>query len=632
MLETVERRVARPWDVGDAERVRRWLSHFEDALDACDGAALEALFIEDAHWRDLVAFTWTITPVNSRNEVVSALLRYQPHVHARSFKIAEGRTPPRQLMRGGVPVIEAIYEFKTDAGRCQGVLRLPATEPERAWIISTSLKELKGFEEPVDDRRPDGADHRIFGGESWGQRRRRERSYDDHEPDVLIVGGGHCGLETAARLRLLGVDALVVERLPKVGDVWRRRYNALALHNGIKLNQLPYMPFPASWPKYLSKDMLGEWLEAYAIAMESNVWTDTSFVRGRYNEEQEVWEAVVRRGDGSERTLRPRHLVFANGILSEPKIPDLPGLKNFRGEVLHSHFFDSGAPWHGKNVIVMGAGTTAHDIAQDLHGHGANVKLVQRGSVTVFSVKSASINHSTHYTEHLPLEDADLIVSCNTFEVLLRGYKLAVQRMLELDKDLLAGLKAKGFKLDLGAEGGGHQMKVRASHGGYYLNVGCSELIIEGQIGLLHYEDIDRFVSEGAQMKDGSLEAADLVLIATGYRRPEDVISEMLGKEIAEKIGPVWGMAEDGEMCNMYKPTPQRGLWFIGGGFAQGRIWSHYLALQVKAHLAGIAPERLPERPRLHALSGGGKEYREGVALTDKRVPFAGAAAGTDGL
>ena len=69
------------------------------------------------------------------------------------------------------------------------------------------------------------------------------------------------------------------------------------------------------------------------------------------------------------------------------------------------------------------------------------------------------------------------------------------------------------------------------------------------------------------------------------------MIRRLLGEEIAEKIGPVWGMDEGGEMCNMYKPTPQKGLWFIGGGFAQSRVWSHYVALQIKAREAGIVED-----------------------------------------
>ena len=421
-------------------------------------------------------------------------------------------------------------------------------------------------------------------------RRAREQAYEDREPAVLIVGGGHNGLCIAAKLRLLGVDALVVERLPRVGDVWRKRYSALALHNRLALNHLPCMPFPASWPQYPTKDMLGEWIESYATAMECNVWSDTEFVSGRYDERLGAWEARVRRNDGAERVFRPRHLVFANGVLGDPRIPTIPGLETFAGEVLHSHFFDSGAPWRGKRVLVLGAGNTAHDIAQDLHGHGANVKMVQRGSVTVFSVKAVNFNHAVHYTEGLPIDDADLIISAGTFPLNLRGFQLNTQRMLEVDKDLLAGLDARGFKTDIGEYGGGHQMKIRVRHGGYYLNVGCSDLIVSGEIGLLQWSDIDRFAECGALMKDGSVEKTDLLLIATGYQSPEEVVEKMLGSEIAAKIGPVWGPGPDGELNNMYKPTAQRGLWFSGGGFAQGRIWSHYIAMQIKAREAGIVP------------------------------------------
>src|SRR5207249_2363188 len=271
---------------------------------------------------------------------------------------------------------------------------------------------------------------------------------------------------------------------------------------------------------------------------------------------------------------------------------------------------------------------SAHDIAQDLHGHGAKVKMIQRGSITVFSVKAASLNHAIYYAEGLSLEDADLIASSNTFPVLLRGYQLGTQRMLQIDKQLLASLHDKGFKLDIGPEGGGHQMHVRKNHGGYYLNVGCSDLIVSGEIGLLHYEDIERFVADGALMKDGRLEKADLVVAATGYQSPSEVIRRLLGEEIAEKIGPVWGMDQGGEMCNMYKPTPQKGLWFIGGGFAQSRVWSHYVALQIKAREAGIVRDTPVERPVLDTLTGPPRPYREPVLPPDDT----GLGAGTDAL
>jgi hypothetical protein len=614
--------------MSEAERVQDWLSEFEDALRAGDRADLEALFVEQSHWRDLFAITWNLTPLNTREVIVSRLLSDQPRAQARGFRIAEGHSPPRRVKRTGMEVIEAIFEFKTGTGRCLGVLRLPASQPGKAWTISTSLRELKGHEEPVGGRRPDSASARIFGGEAFAERRAREQRYDDREPAVLIVGGGHNGLVLSARLRMLGVDTLVVERLPNVGDVWRNRYGALALHNEIVLNHMPYLPFPASWPKYLPKDMIGDWLETYAMALECNVWTSTTFVEGRYDEKRKEWIASVRRADGSERVLRPHHLVFANGIVGEPKIPDVPGLSAFKGEVVHAQGYKSGAQWRGKNALVLGVGNSAHDIAQDLHGHGAKVKLIQRGSICVFSVKAASINHGIYYNENLSLGDADLIASSNTFEVLLRGYQLGTQRMLEIDKKLLADLHAKGFKLDIGPEGGGHQMHVRKNHGGYYLNVGCSDLIVSGEVGLLHYEDFERFVPDGALMKDGRVEKADLLVTATGYQAPSDVIRELLGQETASRLGPVWGLDDGGEMCNMYKPTPQQGLWFIGGGFAQSRVWSHYLALQIKAREVGLVEDTPIEAPKLDTLTGPPRLYREAVPPEDD----AGTGAGTDGL
>jgi hypothetical protein len=575
--------------LSDAEQVKQWLGQFERGLMNADRTALENLFTANAHWRDLFALTWNLTPTNGREAIVQTLLQHQPQAKTRAFCLAKGHSAPQRVKRTGVDVIEAFYQFETESCHCLGVLRLSLTDPGKAWVLSTTLHTLKGHAPAVGSLRPEGTTQRVFGGQAWAKQREAEQRYDDREPTVLVVGGGHNGLALSARLRLLGVDALVVERLPRVGDVWRKRYSALALHNEIQLNHLPHMPFPDSWPKYLPKDMLGDWLESYACAMGCNVWTGTSFVDARYDAASQTWSARVRRDDGSERVLHPRHLVFANGVVGEPRMPDAPGLSEFAGELIHAQGFDSGAPWRGKKVLVLGVGNSAHDIAQDLEAHGAQVTMIQRGAITVFSVKAASMNHAIYYNSGLPLEECDLVATCSTFPLLLRGYQLNTQRMLEMDQDLLAGLKARGFKLDVGDDGGGHQMKVRKQHGGYYLNVGGSDLIVNGQIGLLHYEDIDRFVPAGVRMKDGQVHAADLIVAATGYHSPTDVIRQMLGEEITAKIGPVWGMDAGGEMANMYKPTAQEGLWFTGGGFAQGRVWSHYLALQIKARELGIA-------------------------------------------
>ena len=579
----------RAGSVADSDRVGLWLADFESALNARDREDLASLFADECHWRDLMAFTWNITPHEGIAEIVDRLIEVQPTIQAHDFQVATNRTSPREVKRAGVSVVEAIFEFETALGRAHGVLRLLASQPDKAWVLMTSLDELKGHEEPINGRRPGGeARSRNFGGANWADLRAREQEFNDREPAVLIVGAGQAGLSVAARLRRMGVDSLVVDKLPRVGDVWRTRYHSLALHNQVTLNHMAYMPFPPSWPKYLPKDMIGNWLETYAWAMEINVWTSTSLVEGRYDELAGHWNARVRRADGSERVLHPRHVVFANGVVGAPRKAKAPGLEDYRGEVVHTHGYTEGSKWRGKKALVLGAGTSGHDIAQDLCESGADVKLIQRGSITVASVDAAGINHGLYYNEGLPLEDCDLIAASGTYPLLVRGYKMNVKKMQEIDKDLLAGLEARGMKLDFGEDGTGHQMKLRRRFGGYYLNCGASDLIVSGAIGLLQYEDIDRFVPEGVLMKDGRLEKADLLVTATGYQNQQEVVREILGPEIGDKVGPIWGLDADGELANMFKPTPQEGLWFIGGGFAHARIYSHYIALQIAAREFGL--------------------------------------------
>jgi hypothetical protein len=92
----------------------------------------------------------------------------------------------------------------------------------------------------------------------------------------------------------------------------------------------------------------------------------------------------------------------------------------------------------------------------------------------------------------------------------------------------------------------------------------------------------------GAKLKDGTVKPADLIVLATGFVTQEVMVGKILGDEVAKKVGPVWGIAPDGEMHNMWKRTAQEGLWFVGGGFANCRVNSRHVALQIKAIEEGL--------------------------------------------
>ena len=157
-----------------------------------------------------------------------------------------------------------------------------------------------------------------------------------------------------------------------------------------------------------------------------------------------------------------------------------------------------------------------------------------------------------------------------------------------MDKELLNGLERRGFKLDFGEDGSGWQFKYLTRGGGYYFNVGCSDLIVKGEIGLLQFCDIESFVPEGARMRSSETLAADLIVLATGYKGQEHLVRKLFGDVVADRVGPIWGFGDGQELRNMFTRTAQPGLWFIAGSFAQCRIYSKYLALQIKAWELGL--------------------------------------------
>ena len=169
------------------------------------------------------------------------------------------------------------------------------------------------------------------------------------------------------------------------------------------------------------------------------------------------------------------------------------------------------------------------------------------------------------YSEGIPFDDCDLLATSMPYPVLRRSYQLSTAKSRLVDKELLEKLAARGFRLWFGEDETGFQMMYLRYGGGYYFNVGCSELIVSGAIKLLQFSDIEKFVAGGAKLRDGSVQPAELLVLATGYKNQQDTVRLYLGDAIADTIGPVWGFDEGGELRNMWRRTAQAGLWFTAG-------------------------------------------------------------------
>jgi len=569
-----------------------WLAEFERALEHPGSSTLQPLFHPESYWRDALALSWNLQTLDGIDAILNELPALAARTAPRHFKIDPERGPPRRVRRAGTETIEAIFKFETSQGRGHGIIRLiPDTDDGnrlKAWTLFTALEELKGFEETIGSARPRGQSYsRDFRGPNWLDQRKTSVAYAGRDPTVLVVGGGQAGLSIAARCKQLSIDTLIVDREGRVGDNWRRRYHALTLHNQVQVNHLPYMPFPPNWPLYIPKDKLANWFETYVEAMELNFWTGTCLESGAYNEAEGRWSVVLRRGDGSARTMHPRHVVMATGVSGLANWPDIPTLNDFAGTLLHSSQYNDGEDWKGKNAIVIGTGNSGHDIAQDLYSSGAHVTLVQRSPTLITNIEPSAQLAYAIYNEGT-LEDNDLIAASMPLRLAKKTHRIITEQSRQFDKELLDGLEAVGFKLDYGEDDTGWQFKYLTRGGGYYFNVGCSDLVARREIALRQFSDIETFVPEGARMKNNELLSADLIVLATGYKLQEVQVAKLFGEEVAARVGPIWGFGDGQELRNMYMRTGQDGLWFIAGSLAQCRINSKFLSLQIKAIEEGL--------------------------------------------
>src|SRR4030081_840882 len=436
-----------------------WLAQFESALAKPGDSLLKTLFHPDSYWRDVLALSWNLQTINGAEAILRELKARAISAALSGFRIDPDRAAPRRVARAGTNTIEAIFKFETSQGRGSGILRLIPDAGDgnrlKAWTLLTALDELKGFGEQQGKSRPRGQSYsRDFRGPNWLDLRKAAAEYADRDPDVLVVGGGQAGLSIAARLKQLQIDTLIVDREARIGDNWGNRYPALTLHNQVQVNPLPYMPFPPNWPVYIPKDKLANWFEAYVESMELNYWTGIEFEGGSYDEQEGRWTVVLRRADGSKRTMHPRHVVLATGVSGIPSVPDIPSLKNFAGTILHSSQYNDGEEWQGKKALVIGTGNSGHDIAQDLHSSGAHVTLVQRSPTLITSIEPSGQLVYAPYNEGT-LDDNDLIATSMPLPLARKSHAMTAERSKELDQELLDGLARAGFKLDFGGDKNG---------------------------------------------------------------------------------------------------------------------------------------------------------------------------------
>lgn len=581
-----------------SQTITHVLESLESALKRGDTAAAVALFQPECYWRDLVAFTWNIKTMEGRDQIGAMLDAQLDAIKPTRLRIAENETPTE-----ADGMAQAWITFETQVARGSGFIRV---KDGLIWTLLTTMAELKGHEEPKGQRRPMGAEHGARTDRvTWKERREAEaRTLGRAEqPYCLIVGGGQGGIGLGARLRQLGVPTIIVDKNPRPGDQWRNRYKSLCLHDPVWYDHMPYLPFPDNWPVFTPKDKIGDWLEMYTKVMELNYWGSTTCKSARYDEAAAEWVVEVEHG-GETLTLRPKQLVLATGMSGKPNIPSFKGMDVFKGEQHHSSKHPGPDAYKGKKVVVIGANNSSHDICAALWEAGVDVTMVQRSSTHI--VKSDSLMElalGDLYSERavasgMTTSKADLTFASIPYKILHTFQKPVFDAIRQRDAAFYDRLEKSGFMLDFGDDDSGLFMKYLRRGSGYYIDVGAADLVADGKIKLKSGVDVVELKEHSVVLSDGTELEADLVVYATGYGSMNGWAADLISREVADKVGKVWGLGSnttkdpgpwEGEQRNMWKPTQQTALWFHGGNLHQSRHYSQYLSLQLKARMEGIA-------------------------------------------
>jgi putative flavoprotein involved in K+ transport len=583
-------------DTTPQARAQTLLDRLGSALAAGDPQVAANLFASESYWRDLVAFTWNIKTVEGREEIADMLRATLAHAKPRHFAL-----DATQAVSDAGGVLEAWFTFETETGRGYGHLR---ANDQGVWTLLTTLVELKGHEERQGFTRPMGALHGVHRhSKSWKERREEEIAKLGHseQPYVVIVGGGQGAIGLGARLRQLDVPAIIVEKNAKPGDSWRNRYKSLCLHDPVWYDHLPYIDFPKNWPVFSPKDKIGDWLEMYAKVMELNYWGSTLAKSAEYDAAAKEWTVKVER-EGQEITLRPKHLVFATGMSAKPNLPQFKGMETFKGDQHHSSKHPGPEAYKGKRVVVIGSNNSAHDICAALWENDVDVTMVQRSSThiarsdTLMELGLGDLYSERALQNGVTTAKADLLYASIPYRLLASFQKPVSDKIREVDADFYAALEKAGFQLDFGDDDTGLTMKYMRRGSGYYIDIGASQLIIDGKIKLAAGQ-VEEVLPDGVRLDNGRVLPADVLVYATGYSSMNGFVEDLCGREMAETVGKVWGLGSattkdpgpwEGEQRNMWKPTNQEALWLHGGNLHQSRHYSQFLALQLKARQAGI--------------------------------------------
>lgn len=309
------------------------------------------------------------------------------------------------------------------------------------------------------------------------------------QTNTLIIGASFSGLASAACLQKQNIEFIIIEKQKEIAAPWRNYYARLHLHTNKRLSSLPYKKFKSEIPRYPSRQQVLDYIDDYQKSFHISPVFDTKAIS--VTKSGEYW--ITQTTNGS---FKSKYVIVATGLYGKPKAVSFKGMETFTGKILHSSDYKSGKDFKGKNVLVVGFGNSACEIAIDLYEQKAMPSLSVRSPVNVIprDVLGIPVLELSLLLKHLPPRVADIVS--------YPAMRLSIGNLTKL------GLT----KLPYGPV---EQISKYAT--APVLDIGTIKHIREGHIKV--YGDIDFIETKTIFFKDGKSAEFDAIIAAIGYQR-----------------------------------------------------------------------------------------------------------------
>ncbi|KAI1413915.1 FAD/NAD(P)-binding domain-containing protein [Hypoxylon sp. FL1857] len=627
-LPTISPGTVNPAAMGSGEvskQVLAALYAFNNALETDDNEKLEKCFFADqAFWRDMLALTSHLRTFTTPGVIAAALLKTKV---LRGLKGGLGLDCPAKFIPA-TPVLQYIdcrVTFRTSnpAATCSGrMILLPTKAKEdsnnettqwKIWILTTWIDNL--------DLQAENENFLLSPS-------RNLNGVKTFDTDVLIIGGGNAAITLAARLKALGVESIMIEKNPEVGDNWAFRYDCLKFHVPTASCEMPYLRYDRDLqtPHLLSKEELAQHLKQYVEAFNLNIITSASIQSTIYDDMSKQWVIQFQTPDGDRKAVC-KQLVQATGFgSSKPYIPPMSDSHLYKGISIHSAQYKNAKllkEQGAKSIIVVGSANTAFDIIEDCYDAGLKTTMNARSPTYVFPIAYCHDIRGLGAYDHMPIDVADKMLMTLPTCVDAQLTHSLYSNLSSMETDRYEALAAAGFPvIDSRHPDAVLQHHLLERAGGHYVDMGIGvSLISEGNVAVKGGVAPIAYTATGLHFSDDTTIDADVVVWCTGFSDHDarTTIADILGsnrnattttsedrtadnvlspQDVADRLDATMGLDAEGEVRGMWKRHLRLDNYWIMGGYIQlQRWWSRVLAQQIKLALKGMLPPAYRETP-----------------------------------